>query len=112
MLLNALLPAALMAGFNNLLFGLGEVFHSNVWWSRAFAMRDKVGKKAYILAGFSWLPIPVAAGFIALASTSLDINVTRSGMLGPLVSASVLGKACAGGVFRLEERRVGNECVS
>src|SRR3546814_7946272 len=81
MLLNALLPAALMAGFNNLLFGLGEVFHSNVWWSRAFAMRDKVGKKAYILAGFSWLPIPVAAGFIALASTSLDINVTSPDMV-------------------------------
>src|SRR3546814_1956619 len=81
MLLNALLPAALMAGFNNLLFGLGEVFHSNVWWSRAFAMRDKVGKKAYILAGFSWLPIPVAAGFIALASTPLDINVTSPDMV-------------------------------
>src|SRR3546814_6168741 len=45
MLLNALMPAALMAVFNNLLFGLGEVFHSNVWWRRAFAMRDKVGTK-------------------------------------------------------------------
>src|SRR3546814_331578 len=99
MLLNALMPAALMAVFNNLLFGLGEVFHSNVWWSRAFAMRDKVGKKAYILAGFSWLPIPVAAGFIALASTSLDINVTSPDMVGPLVAASVLGKAGAVVVF-------------
>src|SRR3546814_12962273 len=62
-------------------------------------MRDKVGKKAYILAGFSWLPIPVAAGFIALASTSLDINVTSPDMVGPLVAASVLGKAGAVVVF-------------
>ena len=99
MLLNALMPAALMAVFNNLLFGLGEVFHSNVWWSRAFAMRNKVGKKAYLLAGFSWLPIPVAAGFIALASGSLGINITSPDMVGPLVAANVLGKAGAVVVF-------------
>ncbi|TCS90211.1 SSS family transporter [Anseongella ginsenosidimutans] len=99
MLLNALMPAAMMAVFNNLLFGLGEVFHSNVWWSRAHAMRSTVGKKAYLLAGFSWLPIPVAAGFIALASGSLGINITSPDMVGPLVAANVLGKAGAVVVF-------------
>ncbi|MEO9592971.1 sodium:solute symporter family transporter, partial [Rhodopirellula bahusiensis] len=36
MLLSAFFPAALMALFNNMLFGFGEIFHSNVWWSRAF----------------------------------------------------------------------------
>src|SRR5690606_17012476 len=30
MLLSAILPASIMAVFNNLLFGVGEVFHSNV----------------------------------------------------------------------------------
>jgi Na+/proline symporter len=99
MLMNALMPAAIMAIFNNLLFGLGEVFHSNVWWSRAYAMRKKVGQKAYILAGFFWLPVPIAAGFIALTSGSLGINVTSPDMVGPLVSASVLGKAGAAIVF-------------
>ena len=99
MLLKTLQPAAMMAVFNNLLFGLGEVFHSNVWWSRAFAIRSEVGKKAYILAGFTWLPIPVAAGFIALTSGALGINVTSPDMVGPLVAANVLGKAGAVVVF-------------
>lgn len=99
MLINALMPAAIMAIFNNLLFGLGEVFHSNVWWSRAFAMRDKLGKKAYTLAGFMWLPVPIAAGFIALTSSSLGINITSPDMVGPLVAAHVLGKAGAIIVF-------------
>lgn len=93
MLINALMPASIMAIFNNLLFGLGEVFHSNVWWSRAFAMRDKIGMKAYTLAGFFWLPVPIAAGFIALTSGSLGINITSPDMVGPLVAANVLGKA-------------------
>jgi Na+/proline symporter len=99
MLMNALMPAAIMAIFNNLLFGLGEVFHSNVWWSRAFAMRDTVGRKAYTLAGFFWLPVPIAAGFIALASGSLHINLTSPDMVGPLVAANVLGQAGSVVVF-------------
>ena len=41
-LLNLLMPAAIMFLFNNLLFGIGEIFHSNVWWSRAFAFRDRI----------------------------------------------------------------------
>lgn len=99
MLLNALMPAAIMAIFNNMLFGLGEVFHSNVWWSRAFAMRADVGKKAYLLSGLFWLPVPIAAGFIALASGALGLNITSPDMVGPLVSAHVLGEAGAIIVF-------------
>jgi SSS family transporter len=99
MLLNALMPAAIMAIFNNMLFGLGEVFHSNVWWSRAFAMRANVGKKAYLLSGLFWLPVPVAAGFIALASGALGLNITSPDMVGPVVSAHVLGETGAIIVF-------------
>lgn len=101
MLLSALLPASIMAVFNNLLFGVGEVFHSNVWWSRAFAMTKKAGRNSYLLGGLIWLPIPVAAGFIALSSGSLGINITRPDMVGPLVAASVLGKGGAIVVFML-----------
>lgn len=93
MLVNVMLPAAIMAIFNNMLFGIGEVFHSNVWWSRAFAMRKGVGKKAYLTAGLFWLPVPIAAGFIALASGTLGINLTSPDMVGPLVAATILGKA-------------------
>ena len=99
MLLNALMPAAVMAIFNSMLFGLGEVFHSNVWWSRAFAMRDKIGQRAYFLSGFFWIPVPIAAGFIALTSGSLGLNVTSPDMVGPLVAAHVLGRAGAIIVF-------------
>ena len=90
MLVNILLPAAIMAIFNNMLFGIGEIFHSNVWWSRAFAMRKGIGEKAYAMAGLFWLPVPVAAGFIALSAGTLNINITSPDMVGPLVAANVL----------------------
>ena len=54
-LLNLLMPASIMFLFNNLLFGVGEIFHSNVWWSRAFSFREGVGFKAYTLAGLCLL---------------------------------------------------------
>ncbi len=98
-LIDVLFPAALMALFNNFLFGLGEVFHNNVWWSRAFAFREGVGGKAFLFGGLVWLPIPVAAGFVALASGALDIAVPSADMVGPLVIANVLGTAGAVAVF-------------
>src|SRR5690554_1637812 len=99
MLLNFLFPAALMSIFNNLLFSVGEVFHSNVWWSRTFALRGSVNKKAYIMAGIAWLPIPIAAGFIALSSSSLGINIIRPDMVGAVVSSTLLGPVGAIIVF-------------
>ena len=90
-LLNLLMPASIMFLFNNLLFGVGEIFHSNVWWSRAFSFREGVGFKAYTLAGVLWAPIPIVAGFIALATPALDLNVPAADMVGPMVAAEILG---------------------
>ena len=98
-LLNLLFPAAIMFLFNNLLFGIGEIFHSNVWWSRAFAFREGVGFRAYLIAGLFWLPIPVVAGFVALTVPALDINVPAADMVGPLVAAHLLGTGGAILVF-------------
>ena len=98
-LLDVLFPAAIMAIFNNLLFGLGEVFHNNVWWSRAFAFRDGVASKAFLMGGLVWLPIPVAAGCIALASGALGVAVPSADMVGPLVIAEVLGGVGAVAIF-------------
>ncbi|MDT8383134.1 MAG: sodium:solute symporter family protein [Gammaproteobacteria bacterium] len=98
-LLNLLMPAAIMFLFNNLLFGIGEIFHSNVWWSRAFAFRAGVGFKAYFIAGVFWLPIPIVAGFIALTVPALGINVPAADMVGPLVAANLLGAGGAVLVF-------------
>jgi SSS family transporter len=98
-LLNLLMPAAIMFLFNNLLFGVGEIFHSNVWWSRAFAFRQGVGFKAYTIAGVMWLPIPIVAGFIALATPALNLNVPAADMVGPMIAAKLLGVTGAVLVF-------------
>ncbi|HUF73270.1 MAG TPA: sodium:solute symporter family protein [Gammaproteobacteria bacterium] len=90
-LLSLLLPAGIMFLFNNLLFGIGEIFHSNVWWSRAFAFRPGVGGRAYTFAGLLWAPIPIVAGFVALAVPALDLNVPAADMVGPMVAATILG---------------------
>ncbi len=98
-LLNLLLPAAIMFLFNNLFFGVGEIFHSNVWWSRAFAFGEGVGFKAYLIAGLMWMPIPIVAGFIALAAPALGLNIPAADMVGPLVAAKLLGLTGAVIVF-------------
>ena len=98
-LLDVLMPVALLSLFNNMFFGFGEIFHNNVWWSRAFAMREGVSHRAFLLSGLLWFPIPIAAGFIGLASGALDINVPDPDMVGPLVAGQVLGSAGAVLVF-------------
>lgn len=98
-LLDLLFPAAVMFLFNNIFFGLGEIFHSNVWWSRALAFKGKVAFKAYLLGGLLWLPIPIVTGFIALAAPQLGIFPPSADMVGPMVAAEVLGKAGAVVVF-------------
>lgn len=89
-LLNPMMPVALLAFFNIMLFGFGEVFHNNVWWSRAFAMKEKVAPKAFLLSGIFWFPIPIAAGFAALAAGPLGVNVTDTNQTGPAVAEYVL----------------------
>ncbi len=96
MLLKVLMPVSLLVLFNNLFFGLGEVFHNNVWWSRAFSMKKGIPFKAFIFAGLLWLPIPVAAGFIGMCAGPLGINTPDPDMVGPLVAGHVLG---AGGAI-------------
>jgi len=100
-LLDLMFPAAIMFLFNNLLFGVGEIFHSNVWWSRAFAFREGVGFRAYALAGIFWAPVPIVAGFVALAVPALNLNVPAGDMVGPLVAAELLGAGGAALVFVL-----------
>lgn len=94
-LLNLLMPASVMFLFNNLLFGLGEIFHSNVWWSRALAFREGTGFRSYLFAGLMWLPVPVAAGGIALAAPALGVNIPALDMVGPLVVGELMGIAGA-----------------
>lgn len=98
-LLNLLFPAAIMFLFNNIFFGIGEIFHSNVWWSRAFAFKKNIGKKAFLTSGLLWLPIPIVTGFVAMAAFSLDVYPESADMIGPLIAAQILGKVGAIFVF-------------
>lgn len=98
-LLDVLFPAAIMFLFNNIFFGLGEIFHSNVWWSRALAFKKQVAFKAFLLGGLLWLPIPIVTGFIALAGPQLGIFPPSADMIGPAVAADVLGTLGAVVVF-------------
>ena len=98
-LLNLLFPAAIMFLFNNVLFGVGEIFHSNVWWSRALAFADGVGTRAYWLAGLFWLPVPIIAGVIALSAPAIGLSVPSADMVGPLVAGHLLGQLGAILVF-------------
>lgn len=95
-LLQIAMPAALLAVFNNMLFGFGEVFHNNVWWSRAFAMRKSIAPKAFFLSGLLWFPIPIAAGFIALAAGPLGISIPDVNQTGPVVASSVMSMSGLG----------------
>lgn len=98
-LLDLLFPAAVMFLFNNLFFGLGEIFHSNVWWSRALAFKQKVASRAFFTGGLLWLPIPIVTGFVALAAPQLGIFPSSPDMVGPTVAAAVLGSTGAVLVF-------------
>src|SRR5690606_34143264 len=80
-------------------FGLGEIFHSNVWWSRALAYRKGTGFRAFLISGVAWLPVPVAAGALALVAPVIGLNVPALDMVGPLVAASLLGKTGAVLIF-------------
>ncbi len=98
-LLNTLMPVALLSFFNVMFFGWGEIMHNNVWWSRAFAMREGVSHKAFALAGIFWLPIPIAAGFIGMMALPLGINVPDLNQVGPMVASQILGQVGSVAVF-------------
>ncbi len=95
-LLSHSMPVALLAFFNIMLFGFGEVFHNNVWWSRAFAMREKIAPKAFFLSGILWFPIPIAAGFAALLAGPLGVNITDANQTGPAVAEHVMAATALG----------------
>nr|WP_256435594.1 hypothetical protein [Aliikangiella sp. G2MR2-5] len=98
-LLNLLFPAAIMFLFNNIFFGIGEIFHSNVWWSRAFAFKQNLGQRAFLLSGLLWLPIPIVTGFVALSAMALNIYPPSADMIGPMIAARLLGDIGAIFVF-------------
>jgi len=52
-----------------------------------------------LIAGIFWVPIPIVAGFIAMAAPSLHLNIPAADMVGPMVAANLLGLSGAILVF-------------
>lgn len=91
--LNLLLPAGLLYAWNTGLFSMGEVFHSNVWWMRAYASKPTVSFKGFLISGVMWMTVPLAAGSIALAALALPgvFDVPQVNMVFPIVASELLG---------------------
>lgn len=99
--LNLLLPAGLLFAWNTGLFSMGEVFHSNVWWMRAFASGPKVNFRGFLLSGIAWMTVPLVTGSIALVALALpdEFNIPQVNMVFPIVAATLLGSLGAVLVF-------------
>lgn len=99
--LNLLLPAGLLYAWNTGLMSMGEVFHSNVWWMRAYSARPTVNFRGFLVSGVIWMTVPLTTGAIALAALALpgEFEVPQVNMVFPVVAASLLGTLGAVLVF-------------
>ncbi|MCI0413138.1 urea transporter [bacterium] len=97
--LNLLLPVGLLYAWNTCLFSIGEIFHSNVWWARAYSFRPDVNKKAFVLGGLSWMTIPFVTGSLGFVALAQGYEVPHVNMIFPIVAGKILG--VAGGVLVL-----------
>lgn len=99
--LNLLLPAGLLFAWNTGLFSMGEIFHSNIWWQRAYASTPRVNFRSFLLSGAMWLSVPVVTGSIALVALALPerYDIPQVNMIFPIVAADLLGVAGAVLVF-------------
>lgn len=99
--LNFLLPAGLLYAWNTGLFSMGEVFHSNVWWMRAYASRPTVNYRGFLLSGVAWMTVPLVTGSIALVALALpgEFDIPQVNMVFPIVASRLLGTVGAVLVF-------------
>ena len=97
--LNLLLPAGLLIAWNSALFSMGEVFHSNIWWSRVFASRRNVVFRSFVLGGLGWMTIPIVTGSIGLLALASNLEVPQVNMVFPVMTAQLLGTGGAALVF-------------
>lgn len=99
--LNFLLPAGLLFAWNTGLFSMGEIFHSNVWWMRAYASRPTVNFRGFLLSGVVWMTVPLTTGAIALAALALpdEFVIPQVNMVFPIVAGTLLGTLGAVIVF-------------
>lgn len=94
-LMNVLSEVGIMYLGSNFLFATGEIFHSNIWWQRIYAAKEKVTFRSFILSGLIWTTVPIIAGSLAFVAVAEGYVVPQVNMVFPIVVSKLLGPAGA-----------------
>ena len=94
-LMNTISGMGLMYLGSNFLFASGEIFHSNIWWQRIYASKEKVAFRSFILSGLIWTTVPIVAGSLAFIAVANGYAVPQVNMVFPIVVSNLLGPAGA-----------------
>lgn len=94
-LMNMISGVGLMYLGSNFLFATGEIFHSNIWWQRIYAAKEKVAFRSFILSGLIWTTVPIIAGSLAFIAVANNYVVPQVNMVFPIVVSKLLGPAGA-----------------
>lgn len=92
-LMNILSGVGIMYLGSNFLFATGEIFHSNIWWQRIYAAKEKVTFRSFILSGLIWTTVPIIAGSLAFVAVAQGYVVPQVNMVFPIVVSKLLGPA-------------------
>lgn len=92
-LMNLLSGVGIMYLGSNFLFATGEIFHSNIWWQRIYAAKEKVTFRSFILSGLIWTTVPIIAGSLAFVAVAEGYVVPQVNMVFPIVVSKLLGPA-------------------
>lgn len=90
-LMNVLSGVGIMYLGSNFLFATGEIFHSNIWWQRIYAAKEKVAFRSFILSGLIWTTVPIIAGSLAFVAVAEGYVVPQVNMVFPIVVSKLLG---------------------
>lgn len=94
--LSILSPIGLLFGISAPFLGIGEIFHSNLWWVRAHSIRDDSVRKSWIAGGLIWSFVPIISGITGLMAIATGNIPEQLNMVFPLLSVQILG---TGGAF-------------
>ena len=90
-LMNVISGVGIMYLGTNFLFASGEIFHSNIWWQRIYAAKEKVTFRSFILSGIIWTTVPIIAGSLAFIAVANGYVVPQVNMVFPIVVSKLLG---------------------
>lgn len=94
-LLSLTVPAGLLFLFAGAFLGTGEVFMSNTFWQRAYAMREDSLVPAFLISGIGWAFVPVAISALAFIALAEGLAPDQVNQVAPLVAQQVGGSVAS-----------------